>query len=135
VNPLDDSQKKAIAAIAAGFAGLISLFNIAGRFFWASMSDRNGRKNTYFTFFLLGIACYALSPWAAHAGSKVLFVAFVCIILSMYGGGFATVPSAARACPGMADETEPGRKSSAARSLICARCLDSNRPAGGLARS
>jgi MFS family permease len=90
---LDDSQKKAIAAIAAGFAGLISLFNIAGRFFWASMSDRIGRKNTYFTFFLLGIACYALSPWAAHAGSKVLFVAFVCIILSMYGGGFATVPA------------------------------------------
>jgi hypothetical protein len=90
---LDDSQKKAIAAIAAGFAGLISLFNIAGRFFWASMSDRIGRKNTYFTFFLLGIACYSLSPWAAHAGSKALFVALVCIILSMYGGGFATVPA------------------------------------------
>jgi hypothetical protein len=36
---------------------------------------------------------YALSPWAAHAGSMVLFVAFFCVILSMYGGGFATVPA------------------------------------------
>jgi hypothetical protein len=36
---------------------------------------------------------YGLAPWAAHAGSKVLFVAFFCVILSMYGGGFATVPA------------------------------------------
>jgi MFS family permease len=60
---------------------------------WASLSDPIGRKPTYFIFFLLGIAMYALSPWAAHAGSKVLFVAFFCVILSMYGGGFATVPA------------------------------------------
>ena len=82
-----------VAAIAAGFAGLLSLFNIGGRFFWASLSDHIGRKTTYFVFFLLGIAMYALAPWAAHAGSKVLFVAFFCVILSMYGGGFATVPA------------------------------------------
>ena len=90
---LDDGQRTAIAAIAAGFTGLISLFNIGGRFFWASLSDYIGRKNTYYTFFLLGIALYAAAPWAAHIGNKALFVAFFCIILSMYGGGFATVPA------------------------------------------
>jgi MFS family permease len=90
---LDDGQRAAIATIAAGFTGLISLFNIGGRFFWASLSDYIGRKNTYYTFFLLGIALYAAAPWAAHMGNKGLFVAFFCIILSMYGGGFATVPA------------------------------------------
>ena len=90
---LDDSQRVAIGTIAAGFTGLISLFNIGGRFFWASLSDYIGRKNTYYTFFLLGIALYATAPWAAHIGSKALFVAIFCVILSMYGGGFATVPA------------------------------------------
>jgi MFS family permease len=90
---LDDQQRVTIAAIAAGFTGLLSLFNIGGRFFWASLSDYIGRKNTYYTFFLLGIALYAAAPWAAHIGSKAFFVAFFCIILSMYGGGFATVPA------------------------------------------
>jgi len=90
---LDDGQKKAIATIAAGFTGLLSLFNIAGRFFWASISDRIGRKLTYATFFVLGVALYALSPSAARAGSVALFVAMMCVILSMYGGGFATVPA------------------------------------------
>ena len=90
---LGEDQRKAIAVIAAGFTGLLSLFNIAGRFFWASLSDRIGRRATYATFFCLGIALYAGSPWAAHSGGLALFVAFVCIILSMYGGGFATVPA------------------------------------------
>ncbi len=90
---LDDGARANIAMIAAGFAGLISLFNIGGRFFWASLSDRIGRKLTYFTFFALGIALYAAAPWAAHAGSQALFVAIFCVILSMYGGGFATVPA------------------------------------------
>jgi len=92
-NALDASQKVAIATIAAGFAGLLSLFNIGGRFFWASLSDYIGRKNTYYTFFILGIICYLLMPWSANAGSKLVFVSAVCIILSMYGGGFATVPA------------------------------------------
>ena len=90
---LTDPQHQIIAGIAAGFAGLLSLFNIGGRFFWASLSDKIGRKSTYFVFFLLGIAMYAATPWAAHNGSKALFVAFFCVILSMYGGGFATVPA------------------------------------------
>jgi MFS family permease len=90
---LDNTQRALIAAIAAGFTGLLSLFNIGGRFFWASLSDYIGRQNTYYTFFLLGVVLYAAAPWAAHAGSKALFVAFFCVILSMYGGGFATVPA------------------------------------------
>ena len=92
-NALSVEQKTAIAAIAAGFAGLLSLFNIGGRFFWASLSDYIGRKNTYYMFFLLVIALYASAPFFAQIGSKVLFVGAFCIILSMYGGGFATVPA------------------------------------------
>ena len=92
-NQLDATQKATIAGIAAGFAGLISLFNIGGRVFWASLSDYIGRKNTYFCFFLLGIALYASAPTFAAMGSKLLFVFAFCIILSMYGGGFATVPA------------------------------------------
>ena len=90
---LNESQSASVAAIAAGFTGLLSLFNIGGRFFWASLSDLIGRKTTYYTFFLLGILLYAGAPFAAHAGSKALFVLSICIILSMYGGGFATVPA------------------------------------------
>src|SRR5271168_1346659 len=90
---LDPGQKTAIATIAAGFVGLLSLFNIAGRFFWASLSDRIGRKMTYFAFFGLGIVLYAATPTLAHAGQKALFVAALCVVLSMYGGGFATVPA------------------------------------------
>jgi len=90
---LSPEQRTAIAAIAAGFAGLLSLFNIGGRFFWASLSDYIGRKNTYYTFFILGIALYALAPTFANMGAKALFVLGFGIILSMYGGGFATVPA------------------------------------------
>jgi MFS family permease len=90
---LSPEQRTAIAAIAAGFAGLLSLFNIGGRFFWASLSDYIGRKNTYYTFFLLGIVLYALAPTFANMGAKALFVLGFGIILSMYGGGFATVPA------------------------------------------
>lgn len=90
---LDTAQKAQIAAIAAGFTGLLSLFNIGGRFFWASMSDKIGRKNTYFCFFILGIVLYALAPTLALMGSKALFVIAFGIILSMYGGGFATIPA------------------------------------------
>src|SRR5579871_6378693 len=92
-NALTPEQKVAIAGIAAGFTGLLSLFNIAGRFCWASLSDYIGRKNTYYAFFLLGIALYALAPLFAVTGNKLLFVLGFCIILSMYGGGFSTVPA------------------------------------------
>ena len=90
---LDKPQLAAIAGVAAGFAALLSLFNIGGRFFWASLSDKLGRKLTYVVFFVLGGIMYASMPGSAIAGSKLLFVAAACIILSMYGGGFATVPA------------------------------------------
>src|SRR6201999_1497640 len=92
-NALNADQKAVIAAIAAGFHRLLSPLNIRGRFFWASLSDRIGRKNTYYTFFILGIVLYALAPTFAAMGSKLLFVLGFGIILSMYGGGFATVPA------------------------------------------
>jgi MFS family permease len=83
-NELTGPQKASIASIAAGFAGLISLFNIGGRFVWASLSDHIGRKATYFAFFVLGIILYSSIP--------TLAISF-CVILSMYGGGFATIPA------------------------------------------
>ncbi len=92
-NGLDNIQKGQIAAIAAGFTGLLSLFNIGGRFAWASLSDYIGRKTTYSIFFVLGIILYTAIPSLGGAGSLTLFVAAMCIIVSMYGGGFATIPA------------------------------------------
>ncbi len=90
---LTDLQKAAIIAAAAGLVGLISLFNSLGRIFWASLSDYLGRKNTYFVFFILGIVLYSLLPTWGHMGLATAFVASVCIILTMYGGGFSTLPA------------------------------------------
>jgi len=81
------------AATAGGFVGLLSIFNMGGRFCWASVSDYLGRKNTYFVFFVLGIVLYSLVPYAGAAGSLPLFVLCFLLIISMYGGGFATVPA------------------------------------------
>src|SRR5580692_10646860 len=80
-------------AAAAGFVGLLSLFNMGGRIIWATTSDYLGRRYTYMVFFLLGIALYSLVPWFGHLGSRALFVAAFTVILSMYGGGFATIPA------------------------------------------
>lgn len=90
---LDKTQLGTIAGIAAGFTALLSLFNIGGRFFWASLSDIVGRKTTYVVFFVLGGVLYASIPGSAAAGSTPLFIGACCIVLSMYGGGFATVPA------------------------------------------
>ena len=90
---LDKDQLKAIATVAAGFTALLSLFNIGGRFFWASLSDLLGRKVTYVVFFVLGGLMYFSVPSSANSGNIFLFVGAFCVILSMYGGGFATVPA------------------------------------------
>jgi MFS family permease len=90
---LAEDERAQVATIAAAFAGLLSLFNIAGRIFWASLSDRIGRKTTYVVFFLLGIALYVSAPLAGDAGRVALFVTIFCVILTMYGGGFATIPA------------------------------------------
>ena len=84
---------KVTALAAAGFVGLLSLFNMLGRFFWASTSDLIGRKNTYFCFFAIGTVLYALVPWTGEIHSVTLFVLAFLVIISMYGGGFATVPA------------------------------------------
>jgi MFS family permease len=90
---LTTAQKAAVVAAAAGLVGLISLFNCLGRIFWASLSDKIGRKNMYYTIFILGIVLYCLLPTWGHLGAPMLFVLSICIILTMYGGGFATVPA------------------------------------------
>jgi MFS family permease len=81
------------AAAAAGFVGLLSLANMIGRFFWSSTSDKIGRKPTYMIFFALGALLYFSVPTAARVGSVALFVTLYAVILSMYGGGFATIPA------------------------------------------
>jgi len=88
--------KGAVGPVAAGgFVGLLSLFNMAGRFFWASTSDYIGRRPTYFIFFTLGAVLYYFLPrtGANHLNSVVLFVSISVVLLSMYGGGFATIPA------------------------------------------
>src|SRR3954451_11126743 len=81
------------ASAAAGFVGLLSLFNMAGRFSWSSLSDRIGRKRTYAAFFTLGPLLYLTLPFAGRIGSVILFVAAAALIITMYGGGFATIPA------------------------------------------
>ena len=89
----DEAMTAAAAAVGAGFVGLISLFNIFGRIGWASSSDKLGRKRTYFIFFTLGAILYVTATYMAGLKSLALFVACFCVIASMYGGGFATIPA------------------------------------------
>ena len=81
------------AAAAAAFVALLSLFNMAGRFVWSSTSDYTGRKAIYVIYLLLGAILYCLIPLAGRNGSVTFFVSICCIIISMYGAGFATVPA------------------------------------------
>jgi len=90
---LDATERGTIASIGAGFVGLLSLFNIAGRLFWPALSDHIGRRNTFHLLFILGVLLYASVPSFAHAGSRPMFVAALCMIVSVYGGSFATMPA------------------------------------------
>ena len=81
------------AAVGGGFAGLLSIFNMGGRFVWSSVSDLTGRRAVYCIFFLLGAVLYCLIPFAQKTGQQALFVAVTAVIISMYGGGFATIPA------------------------------------------
>jgi MFS family permease len=80
-------------ALAARFVMLLSFANLIGRFLWSSLSDYIGRRNTYAIFFALGAALYALVPSIGQRGSVFWFVAAYALILTMYGGGFATIPA------------------------------------------
>ncbi len=84
---------KILAPAAGGFVALLSLFNMAGRFIWSSLSDYTGRKTVYVIFLLLGAILYCLIPFSGHRGNATIFVAVCAVIISMYGGGFATVPA------------------------------------------
>jgi MFS family permease len=79
--------------VAGGFVGLLSIFNMVGRFLWSSASDFTGRKVIYVVYFVLGCAFYCLIPFSQRIGSVALFVALTCLIISMYGGGFSTIPA------------------------------------------
>jgi MFS family permease len=78
---------------AAKFVAALSASNMLGRFLWASLSDRIGRKATYAVFFSFGPLLYLTIPWVGAAGSVTGFVICFCAILTMYGGGFATIPA------------------------------------------
>ena len=87
-------------AFAASYVLMISVFNMGGRFLWASISDYLGRKNTYYCFFALGALLYLSIPFAANAvGANpavvwlVMFYGATMIVFTMYGGGFATIPA------------------------------------------
>jgi MFS family permease len=82
-----------LAAVAAGFVGLLSLFNMIGRFFWSSLSDYTGRKAIYFVYLLLGPVLYFLIPLSGRMDNMLMFVCLCAVILSMYGAGFATIPA------------------------------------------
>ena len=81
------------AAVGGGFAGLLSLFNMGGRFVWSSISDHTGRKTVYSIYFLLGALLYCVVPWTQNIQNKTLFVIVTAVIITMYGGGFATIPA------------------------------------------
>ncbi len=78
---------------AAGFVGLLSLANLCGRFIWSSLSDHIGRRATYLIFFAVGSVLYATIPTIGRTGSVALFVGAFVLVLTMYGGGFATIPA------------------------------------------
>jgi MFS family permease len=81
------------AVVGGGFAGLLSIFNMGGRFVWSSVSDLTGRKAVYCIYFVLGAALYATLPWAQQTGNRTLFLVCTALIISMYGAGFATIPA------------------------------------------
>jgi len=80
-------------AAAAGYVGLLSLFNLSGRFIWASASDLTGRKGIYCVYFIFGALLYISVPWTQASGHLVPFILITGLIISMYGGGFSTVPA------------------------------------------
>ena len=92
-SPMIQDMFKVTPAAAAGYVGLLSLCNLGGRFFWSSMSDIVGRKGIYCIYFIAGAALYASVPWTQGHGSVTLFVIATGLILTMYGGGFATIPA------------------------------------------
>lgn len=92
-SPMIQDMFKVTPAAAAGYVGLLSIFNLSGRFLWSSVSDFTGRKGAYAIYFILGAVLYTLVPWTQSTGQLTLFVAVTGVIITMYGGGFATIPA------------------------------------------
>jgi MFS family permease len=92
-SPMAQDMFGVTPVVAGGFVGLLSISNMIGRFVWSSASDFTGRKAIYCVYFLLGCTLYCLIPFSQHANSVALFVAVTCVIISMYGAGFATIPA------------------------------------------
>jgi MFS family permease len=88
----DNGTSAVSVAAAGGFVGLLSLFNMAGRFVWSSTSDLIGRKPIYLLYLGVGMVLYALLALFGQTAT-VLFVLLASVILSFYGGGFATAPA------------------------------------------
>src|SRR5215218_5389423 len=86
-----DTSKVALTA-AAGFVGVLSLFNMGGRFAWSTTSDYIGRKPMYMVYLGVGIILYIVLATLGSSATWV-FVLLAALIISFYGGGFATVPA------------------------------------------
>ena len=92
-SPMTQDMFGRTAQQAATFVSLLSLFNAGGRFLWASASDYVGRRNTYSVFFTLQVMLFLLIPGMAARGQWLLFEISLFTVLTMYGGGFATIPA------------------------------------------
>jgi MFS family permease len=92
-SPMMQDMFMKTALQAAAVVSLISLFNAGGRFFWASLSDYIGRRNTYLTFFVVQLILFLLIPGMAGRGEWLLFELALFVVFTMYGGGFATIPA------------------------------------------
>jgi MFS family permease len=92
-SPMMQDMFHKTALQAGAVVSIISLFNAGGRFFWASLSDYIGRRNTYLTFFVVQVALFLLIPGFAAQGAWIPFEAAIFTVYTMYGGGFATVPA------------------------------------------
>ena len=88
----DDGTSSVAPAVAAGFVGLLSICNMAGRFAWSTTSDLIGRKPIYIGYLGIGMICYTALALMGNA-STGLFVLLAGVIISFYGGGFSTVPA------------------------------------------
>lgn len=92
-SPMIQDMFSVTPAAAAGFVGLLSLCNLGGRFLWSSFSDVIGRRGVYAVYFILGAALYLCVPWTQRGGYLAVFVILTGGIISMYGGGFSTLPA------------------------------------------
>jgi len=89
-SPLAQEQIGMTAVAAAAMVGIMGLFNGAGRIGWASISDYLGRENVFILFFAVQLAIFLVLPQTTNA---LLFQVLLFTVLTMYGGGFASLPA------------------------------------------